>query len=96
LVHPLEIEAVARSLGVNAANMMRFAADYPPAFLTGFRQGFAAHQPADLPPPHDWAHLGHVLDMFALSDLLTRPMGNPVSDRAAVGIRRWIAAGVPR
>jgi hypothetical protein len=96
LVHPLEIEAVARSLGVNAANMMRFAADYPPAFLTGFRQGFAAHQPADLPPPHDWAYLGHVLDMFALSDLLTRPMGNPVSDRAAVGIRRWIAAGVPR
>jgi aminoglycoside phosphotransferase (APT) family kinase protein len=80
----------------DAANMMRFGADYPPAFLTGFQQGFVAHQPADLPLPHDWAYLGHVFDMFALSDLLTRPMGNPVSDRAAAEIRRWIAFGVPR
>jgi aminoglycoside phosphotransferase (APT) family kinase protein len=80
----------------DAANMMRFGADYPPAFLTGFSQGFAANQPVDLPLPNDWAYLGHVLDMFALSDLLTRPMGNPVSDRAAAQIRRWIAHGVPR
>jgi aminoglycoside phosphotransferase (APT) family kinase protein len=80
----------------DAANMMRFGADYPPAFLAGFRQGFAAHQPADLPLPDDWAYLGHVLDMFALTDLLTRPMGNPVSDRAAAEVRRWIAHGVPR
>jgi Ser/Thr protein kinase RdoA (MazF antagonist) len=79
----------------DAANMMRFGADYPPAYLSGFREGFAAHQPADLPLPDDWAYLGHVLDMFALSDLLTRPMGNPVSDRAAAEIRSWIAEGVP-
>jgi Ser/Thr protein kinase RdoA (MazF antagonist) len=79
----------------DAANMMRFGADYPPPFLTGFREGFAAHQPADLPLPDDWAYLGHVFDMFALTDLLTRPMGNPVSDRAAGEIRRWISDGVP-
>ena len=33
--------------------------------------------------------------MFALSDLVTRPAGHPVADRAAAQIRRWIANGVP-
>jgi aminoglycoside phosphotransferase (APT) family kinase protein len=80
----------------DAANMMRFGTDYPPAFLSGFRDGFAAHQPADLPLPADWAYLGHVFDMFALTDLLTRPRDHPVSDRAAAEIRRWVAQGVPR
>lgn len=80
----------------DAANMMRFGADYPPQFLAGFRGGFAEHQPADLPLTDDWAHLGHVFDMFALTDLLTRPLGQPVSDRAAAAVRRWIADGVPR
>jgi aminoglycoside phosphotransferase (APT) family kinase protein len=80
----------------DAANMVRFGADYPLAYLAGFRHGFAAHQPADLPLPDDWVYLGHVFDMFALSDLLTRPSGNPVGDRAAAEIRRWIEYGVPR
>ncbi|MGN9844911.1 phosphotransferase family protein [Nonomuraea sp. H19] len=79
----------------DAANMVRFGADYPTGFVTGFRAAFAAHQPADLPPAADWAYLGRVMDMFALSDLVTRPAGNPVADQAAEQIRRWVAEGVP-
>nr|WP_276615549.1 phosphotransferase [Nonomuraea basaltis] len=79
----------------DAANMVRFGADYPAGFLTGFRAAFAGHQPADLPPPGEWACLGRVLDMFALSDLVTRPAGNPVADQAAGQIRRWVADDVP-
>ena len=79
----------------DAANMTRFSDDYPAGFTDGFRAGFAGHQPADLPLPRDWAYLGHVLDMFALSDLATRPIGHAVADQAAGQIRQWIAAGVP-
>lgn len=80
----------------DAANMVRFGADYPARFLTGFRRAFADHQPTDLPLAEDWLYLGHVLDMFALSDLVTRPAGHPVADQAAEQIRRWVAEGVPR
>lgn len=80
----------------DAANMMRFAAEYPAGYADGFLAEFARHQPADLPPPRDWVYLGRVLDMFALSDLVTRPAGHPVADQAAEVIRRWIADGVPR
>ncbi len=79
----------------DAANMIRFAADYPAAFTAGFRAAFAACRPADLPPPGEWAYLGRVLDMFALSDLVTRPGEHPVADQAAGEIRRWVADGVP-
>jgi aminoglycoside phosphotransferase (APT) family kinase protein len=79
----------------DAANMTRFGADYPAGFTEGFRSGFAGHQPGGLPRPVDWAYLGRVLDMFALSDLVTRPLGHPVADQAAEQIRRWIAHGVP-
>lgn len=78
----------------DAANMVRFGTDYPAPFLDGFRTGFADHQPVE-PAPH-WDYLGHVLDMFALSELVTRPLGHPVADQAAEQIRRWVARGVPR
>jgi aminoglycoside phosphotransferase (APT) family kinase protein len=80
----------------DAANMTRFGADYPARFLDGFRTAFADHQPADLPLAEDWSYLGRVLDMFALSDLVTRPVGHPIADQAAKQIRRWVAEGVPR
>jgi aminoglycoside phosphotransferase (APT) family kinase protein len=80
----------------DAANMARFGADYPAPFLDGFRTAFAGHRPADLPLAENWDYLGRVLDMFALSDLVTRPVGHPVADRAAEQIRRWVAEGVPR
>jgi aminoglycoside phosphotransferase (APT) family kinase protein len=80
----------------DAANMARFGADYPAEFRDGFRAGFAENHPADLPLAGDWGYLGRVLDMFALSDLLTRPAGHPVADQAAEQVRRWVAEGVPR
>lgn len=79
----------------DAANMARFAAGYPPAFIDGFLSAFAGHQPADLPLPDDWLYLGRVLDMFALSDLVTRQPGHEVADQAAEVIKLWVAAGVP-
>ena len=79
----------------DAANMTRFSGDYPSRFTDGFRAGFTDHPPAGLPRPADWAYLGRVLDMFALSDLVTRPLGHPVADQAAAQIRRWLAHGVP-
>jgi aminoglycoside phosphotransferase (APT) family kinase protein len=80
----------------DAANMARFGADYPARFLSGFRTAFADHQPADLALAEDWGYLGRVLDMFALSDLVTRPAGHPVAEQAAEQIRRWVADGVPQ
>jgi Ser/Thr protein kinase RdoA (MazF antagonist) len=80
----------------DAANMVRFGADYPVPFLDGFRRAFAEHQPADLALVEEWSHLGRVLDMFALSDLVTRPAGHPVAEQAAEQIRRWVTHGIPR
>lgn len=74
------------------ANMTRFGDAYPHAFVTGFRAGFESCQED---PRHAWAYRGRLLDMFALSDLVTRPEGNPVADQAAAVIRRWLADGVP-
>ncbi|MFC0436811.1 phosphotransferase family protein [Kutzneria buriramensis] len=68
----------------DAANMTRFGADYPSEFVAGFQSAFADE-------PAEWLYLGRVMDMFALSDLVTRPAGNPVADRAAREIRRWVA-----
>ena len=76
----------------DAANMARFGADYPPGFLDGFAEAFAAHGSRH----PDWRYLGRVLDMFALTDLVTRAVGHEVADRAATIIRAWLAGGVPR
>lgn len=75
----------------DAANMARFGADYPPDFLAAFLRAFGAGA-----PDADWLYLGRVLDMFALSDLVTRPPGQPVAAQAATVIRTWVAEGVPR
>jgi aminoglycoside phosphotransferase (APT) family kinase protein len=81
------------------ANMTRFSDDYPAEFTDGFRSGFAAGRPDALTALDeqvpDWAYLGRVMDMFALTDLLTRPAGHPVADRAAREIRRWLRDGIP-
>ena len=79
----------------DAANMMRFAGGYPPAYPAAFTEAFAACQPPDLPPPASWLYLGRVFDMFALSDLVTRPAGHAVADEAAAVIRSWLESGVP-
>ncbi len=79
----------------DAANMVRFGGDYPQPFLRGFVAAFADHLPEDLGAPAEFGYLGRVLDMFALSDLVTRAPGHPVADRAARQIRQWLADGVP-
>jgi hypothetical protein len=78
----------------DAANMLRFGADYPDGFLDGFRSAYAAHLPEAV-GVDDWAYVGRVLDMFALSDLVRRPVGHQIADQAAEQIRRWVADGVP-
>jgi len=80
----------------DAANMARFGEEYPAGFLDGFRAGFADHRPAGLALAEDWMYLGRVLDMFALSDLVTRPAGHPVAEQAAGRIRHWVAQGTVR
>lgn len=79
----------------DAANMARFRSSYPPGFSEGFSAAFACHQPSGAEPPVNWEYLGHVFDMFALSDLVTRPPGHPVADQAAAQIRRWVTDGLP-
>jgi Ser/Thr protein kinase RdoA (MazF antagonist) len=79
----------------DAANMLRFRADTPDEFQAGFRATFGDHMPADLKRGEDWLFLGRVLDMFALSDLVTRPVGHRVADQAGQEIRRWVADGIP-
>lgn len=63
----------------DAANLLRFAADYPAAFVAGFRAGYGND---------GWEDTGRAIDLFALSDLATRPAGNDVAARAAVEMRR--------
>jgi Ser/Thr protein kinase RdoA (MazF antagonist) len=75
------------------ANMARFGADYPEGFLRGVVDGFSSAVP-DL--PEDWQLIGRVLDMFALSDLVTRPVGHVVADQSAGVIRQWVTNGVPK
>jgi Ser/Thr protein kinase RdoA (MazF antagonist) len=77
----------------DAANMARFAAGYPAGFLDGFRTAFADCQPGAVPPAKNLEYLGRVLDMFALSDLATRPLGHPIADQAAEQIRHWVIYG---
>jgi aminoglycoside phosphotransferase (APT) family kinase protein len=79
----------------DAGNMMRFSDEYPADFTAGFRAGFSGNLPAGLSGGEDWDYLGRIFDMFALSDLVTRPTGHAVADQAATQIRRWVAAGVP-
>jgi Ser/Thr protein kinase RdoA (MazF antagonist) len=79
----------------DAANMLRFADGYPAGFADGFLAGFAGNQPDGSPLPADWLYLGRVFDMFALSDLVTRPEPHPVAGQAAAEIRRWVRDGVP-
>ncbi|MPY80553.1 MAG: hypothetical protein GEV04_19315 [Actinophytocola sp.] len=79
----------------DAGNMTRFGDDYPDGFLAGFRAAFAEHLPAELELDENWAYLGHVLDMFALSELVARPESHLIADKAAARIRDWVAHGVP-
>jgi hypothetical protein len=74
-----------------------FSDEYPADFTAGFRAGFAGNLPAGRSGAEDWDYLGRVLDMFALSDLVTRPAGHAVADQAAgQRCRAYRVGRVPR
>lgn len=77
------------------ANMSRFDPGHPRGFLHGFLEAYQQQQPQDLPLQQEWRYLGQVLDMFALSDLVTRPVGHPIADLAAERIEQLVTQGLP-
>ncbi|MET7757967.1 phosphotransferase [Streptomyces sp. NPDC005389] len=54
----------------DVGNILRFAHEYPPAFTTGFVEGFRAGGGR---LPRDWRRISRTLDLFALADILTAP-----------------------
>jgi aminoglycoside phosphotransferase (APT) family kinase protein len=71
---------------VDVGNMLRFPRrpGFVESFLAGFRDGGG-----ELPP--DWRELSRALDLFALADFLTRPVGHRYFGRAVERIRALLA-----
>ncbi|MFJ2707068.1 phosphotransferase [Streptomyces sp. NPDC087428] len=72
----------------DVGNMLRFAHEYPPAFTTGFVDGFrygSGRLPADR------LRLSRTLDLFALADILTAPPDPAYFARAHTVLRRSAA-----
>jgi aminoglycoside phosphotransferase (APT) family kinase protein len=63
---------------VDVGNLLRFRADYPPAFADGFEAGYRAEGGA---LEAGWQAAAGALDMFALADLLTRGPDSPLFDK---------------
>ena len=72
---------------VDVGNMLRFAADYPPAYVAGFLDGFRA---AGGELPEGWRTAAEALDLFALADLYARGPKSPLFDKVAEVIRRRV------
>ncbi|WP_083731313.1 ROK family protein [Protofrankia sp. BMG5.30] len=73
---------------VDVGNMLRFADDYPTAFSRGLTDAFQAG--GGLLPP-DWPRISRALDLFALTDILTRPPDDDLFARARVVMLRHAA-----
>ncbi|QEU82202.1 hypothetical protein CP968_31535 [Streptomyces subrutilus] len=69
----------------DVGNMLRFAHEYPPAFTTGFVDGFRGGNGR---LPADWPRLSRTLDLFALADILTAPPDSAYFARARAVLRR--------
>jgi aminoglycoside phosphotransferase (APT) family kinase protein len=65
-------------------NMLRFTDEIPPAFAAAFTGGFG-DAGGSLPP--DWREVSRALDLYALADLLTRPVGHRYFGKAVAAIR---------
>lgn len=74
----------------DVGNMLRFAHEYPPAFTTGFVNGFRG---GDGRLPADWLRLSRTLDLFALADILTAPPDPAYFARVRAALRRSAADG---
>lgn len=76
----------------DVGNFCRFASEYPKGFLRSFVKAFEDAAPLTT---EEWQQQARVLDMIALSDLASRPVGHVVGDKAAALIRSWTANGIP-
>ncbi|MFE2293788.1 phosphotransferase family protein [Streptomyces sp. NPDC059452] len=74
----------------DVGNMLRFAHEYPPAFTTGFVDGFRGGSGR---LPDNWPRLSRTLDLFALADILTAPPDPAYFARARTVLRRSAADG---
>ncbi|WP_406513712.1 phosphotransferase [Streptomyces sp. NBC_00161] len=72
----------------DVGNMLRFAHEYPPAFTTGFVEGFRGGNGR---LPGNWLRLSRTLDLFALADILTAPPDPAYFTRARAVLRRSAA-----
>jgi aminoglycoside phosphotransferase (APT) family kinase protein len=63
----------------DVGNMLRFAERYPPAYVAGFRAGFVAGGGV---LPAGWERISAGLDLFALTEFLTRPPDHPYFQKA--------------
>ena len=76
----------------DVGNMLRF--EQPPGFAAGFADGFRDGG-GDL--PLDWRQVSAALDLFALADLLTRPVSHRYFGKAVSAVRARLAgAARPR
>jgi fructokinase len=70
-------------------NMLRAGRTIPPAFAAGFTGGFSDGG-GDLPP--DWREISQALDLFALADLLTRPVSHRYFGQAVIAVRARLSS----
>ncbi len=75
---------------VDVGNMLRFADELPPGFAVGFIGAFGW---AGGVLPDDWREISLALDLYALADLLTRPVSHRYFGRAVSAIRSRLAGG---
>jgi aminoglycoside phosphotransferase (APT) family kinase protein len=68
----------------DVGNMLRFTGEIPPAFAAAFTGGFRA---AGGRLPADWREISRALDLYALAELLTRPVSHRYFGKAVAAIR---------
>ncbi|HEX5496230.1 MAG TPA: phosphotransferase [Mycobacteriales bacterium] len=71
----------------DVGNLLRFDREFPAGFVDGFLDGFDVAGGA---LPARWRQISRALDLFALADLLTRPVDHPYFGRAVTAVRHRI------
>ncbi|MBG0818691.1 phosphotransferase family protein [Planomonospora sp. ID82291] len=71
----------------DVGNMLRYPGELPPGFQHGF---LAAYHDSGGALPQHWEEISCALDLFALSELLTRPAGHPMAAKALAVLRERI------
>ncbi|MEC4019440.1 phosphotransferase family protein [Streptomyces sp. H27-D2] len=76
---------------LDVGNMLRFAHEYPAAFVQAFLEGV---QEDAGPLPDDWPVISHALDLFALADILTHPPDTAFFERTRGVLYRRLDQGL--